>query len=75
MRIPRCAPLLLCLCAWADENTDRAAIEKALIVFNRPSERHSVLARDADLRALRRVEDDQAWSEVSPLYFSGRSAS
>ena len=32
-----------------------------------------MLARDADLRALRRVEDDQAWSEVSPLYFSIRA--
>ena len=63
-----CVPFLLAAGARADEAADRAAIEKAIVTFNRTHERAAVLAKDADLSALAR-----RWEpEVSQVYFETR---
>jgi hypothetical protein len=61
-------PFLLAACAWADEAADRAAIEKAVIAFNHPHERATVLAKDANLSSPTRY----AWQEVSQVFFESQ---
>ena len=58
--------LLLAATARADESADFAAVRKAVATFNHPSERATVLARDADLTPL----DHFAGQGVSQIYFT-----
>jgi hypothetical protein len=60
-----CVFPMLAVCAWAAEPADTEAIRKAIATFNRPGERASVLARDADLSPLAHL----AGQEVSQVYF------
>ena len=57
--------LILAVTASAAEPDASEAIRKAIATFNRPHERATVLARDADLSPLDRF----AGQEVSPVYF------
>jgi hypothetical protein len=58
--------LLLAALARADESADFAAVRKAVATFNHPSERATVLARDADASPLDRF----AGQEMSQIYFA-----
>jgi len=69
MRALHCAVLLPAACAWADETSDRAAIEKVVIAFNHSDRRAAVLAKDADLDPRARDSGAEPWSEVSQRYF------
>src|ERR1039458_10530017 len=57
--------LMLAVTASAAETDASEAIRKAIATFNRPHERATVLARDADLSPLDRF----AGQEVSQVYF------
>ena len=57
--------LMLAVTASAAEPDASEAIRKAIATFNRPHERATVLARDADLSPLDRF----AGQEVSQVYF------
>ena len=70
MRTLRYAAILLAACAWAEEASDRAAIEKVVIAFNHPEERAAVLARDADLGPLPPGYGPEPWSEISSPHFA-----
>src|SRR5712692_3242773 len=69
MRVLYTLPLLLCACLQADQTSDRAAIHEIIARFNDPHERASVMARDADLAPLDRVEGPG----VSPLYLEANT--
>ena len=72
MRALRYAAILLAGCAWADEASDRAAIEKVVIAFNHPEERAAVLAKDADIGLLAPGSGPEPWSEISAPFFASR---
>jgi hypothetical protein len=67
------AAILMSVCAWGNETSDRAAVEKVAIAFNHPDQRAAVLAKDADLGRVARDADRQPWSEVSAPYFTSQS--
>jgi ketosteroid isomerase-like protein len=56
-------------CAWAAGPADDEAIRKAIVAFNDPHTRASVLTRDADLSPLDRF----AGQEVSQVYFEAKA--
>ena len=69
MQATWCILLALTARAWAAGPADYEAIRKAIVTFNDPHERATVLARDADLSPLDRF----AGQEVSQVYFEAKT--
>jgi len=66
MKFVFCLALAMAAVAWADEASDRAAIQNAIKQFNDPQARASVLAPEADIPDL----SGRPWDERSRIYFT-----
>jgi len=66
MKLFCCLALAAAALAWADEVSDRAAIQNAIKQFNDPQTRASVLAPGASIPDL----SGEPWDETSAIYFT-----